>query len=699
MVRTRATPTLALCALIGAAVVYAPAIGSGFLADDYPDIAYVARAGLLDLLRDGLWGVPGGAGRYRPVLHLSAKVDWWIWGTSPLGYHVTHVVLHAASAVLLVKTFRSLGAPAFAATAAALLWLVHPLHPEAVSWFAARGNLLAVFFATLAVHGYVGCRRRGTLHWGKLGVTWLAALFAHLSHETVLFLPLVVAAIDAFVLAAPPGHRRLFAGLRGLTFFGSALSVCLVLRVLFVAEAFGGELTSLLAQVPSAERVPLVLDSLAERARLLLAPFHPLLVGETVVLVLLAGTLAILVAALASRPARSGGLAGVLVALAVLALFYLPSSIVVIEADLFTNTRMFYPIVIPWALLLAFAVSVSPLRVPLLLALVAGYGAMTFGVNRLRAHAASTAAEWATAARRHAEEHRTSTLHLFDPPLQENGVLVLENAFGAILAPPFHPRTQTCHVMTPAMLEGLVLLPEKAEFRRRDARILHRRGGEFLLAELPARKSVPQGARDAGELPDIELTAIDVAAVRVTGMSATVLEWRAADGSVGTVAGWPIPAERGGGVIFPTGSDVAWLLAGVVRVLGLGGGEGARVELLESLPPLLAEAPGDGFEVRHGAPPPVFRGRRLGIGTAARLKFLTWPGPIVLEVPVAGSGPSFEVRPEVAPGAGGRFAWSIFEDHFLFAPALARMYWCFEEFDPLGRSVARSSLRRLVPRE
>src|SRR5262249_33777424 len=101
---------------------------------------------------------------YRPVQNISYILDYFFWNTDEFGFHLTNVLLHASSAILLFflllqlfasffgKNFSETGARSvnwisIAAFLAALLWAVHPVHSAAVDYISGRADSLAFLFA------------------------------------------------------------------------------------------------------------------------------------------------------------------------------------------------------------------------------------------------------------------------------------------------------------------------------------------------------------------------------------------------------------------------------------------------------------------------------------------------------------------------------------------------------------------------
>jgi tetratricopeptide (TPR) repeat protein len=91
---------------------------------------------------------------YVPLTMLSLAVDHAFWGLDPRGYHLTNILLHAATGAFAFWFARRIAPSLLAAGVAALLFTVHPLQMEAVSLAIQRKTLLsgALFFLTFILY-------------------------------------------------------------------------------------------------------------------------------------------------------------------------------------------------------------------------------------------------------------------------------------------------------------------------------------------------------------------------------------------------------------------------------------------------------------------------------------------------------------------------------------------------------------------
>jgi hypothetical protein len=235
---------MALAAVVAAA--YANGIDAPFVFDDVPNIAENVNIRSLSPIGDVLFppllniGIAG-----RPVLNLSFALNHAILGEAPAGFRAANVAIHIL-AVLLVygivrRTLRSkalvvrFGKSAdVLAFAVALLWGVHPVSTEAVTYISGRSESLSglLYLATVyfAIRGFDGGRART---WHSLATA--AFVLGVGCKETVVTAPVVVLMWDVVFRETRPASslancRLLYAGFAAgwaaaamLTFSGRTL--------------------------------------------------------------------------------------------------------------------------------------------------------------------------------------------------------------------------------------------------------------------------------------------------------------------------------------------------------------------------------------------------------------------------------------------------------------------------------------------
>lgn len=98
---------------------------------------------------------------YRPLLMLTFRLDYLLWGQQAGFYHLENILLHGANATLVLALARSLqkreggqAGNSWLPLVTALLFALHPIVTESVNWISGRTDLLGTFFvlaATLAI--------------------------------------------------------------------------------------------------------------------------------------------------------------------------------------------------------------------------------------------------------------------------------------------------------------------------------------------------------------------------------------------------------------------------------------------------------------------------------------------------------------------------------------------------------------------
>jgi hypothetical protein len=155
-------------------------------------------------------------GHYIPVTRLTWVANRALGGLNPWGYHLANLLVHAANAVMLYvvacrllaaagaagdQTERRRGDVVAGAAAAALVFGMHPLRVEPVSWITGRADLLCTLFALLATWAYLrSVERDGPARPGWLLASAAALALALLSKGGALPLPVAFLLLDIYPL-------------------------------------------------------------------------------------------------------------------------------------------------------------------------------------------------------------------------------------------------------------------------------------------------------------------------------------------------------------------------------------------------------------------------------------------------------------------------------------------------------------------
>ncbi|MCB0726044.1 MAG: tetratricopeptide repeat protein [Ignavibacteriae bacterium] len=87
---------------------------------------------------------------YRPVISTTYALDYSVWELNPYGYHLTNIIIHIISCLLLFKILSTLfyryKYRNLISLFSTLIFAVHPIHTEAVSWVSGRTDSLVTLF-------------------------------------------------------------------------------------------------------------------------------------------------------------------------------------------------------------------------------------------------------------------------------------------------------------------------------------------------------------------------------------------------------------------------------------------------------------------------------------------------------------------------------------------------------------------------
>ncbi len=146
-----------------------------------------------------LAGVGMKSNYYRPLLFFTFAVNYVISGAKPLSYHLFSNLIHIANGILVFSILYLAFRKKWAAFITALIFLIHPLQTEAVTYISGRGDLLVVFFMLLALWLFIKNQETANRKYQVLSIISLVP--ALLSRETAIIFPFLLVIFYASFLS------------------------------------------------------------------------------------------------------------------------------------------------------------------------------------------------------------------------------------------------------------------------------------------------------------------------------------------------------------------------------------------------------------------------------------------------------------------------------------------------------------------
>jgi len=195
--------TLAVCGflLLAVGLVFGPTVGHEFINLDDDVCVYENPWITHGLTADAIkWAFSNRhGGNSDPLTWISHIVDWQFYGGNAGGHHLTNVLLHAATVVLLFLVLQQMSARPWPSALAAALFAIHPLRVESVAWVTERKDVLSGLFFMLTLWAYTSYARRPFSLVRYLAVMILFVL-GLMSKPMLMTLPCVLLLLDYWPL-------------------------------------------------------------------------------------------------------------------------------------------------------------------------------------------------------------------------------------------------------------------------------------------------------------------------------------------------------------------------------------------------------------------------------------------------------------------------------------------------------------------
>ena len=186
-------------------ITYSHSLHSPFVFDDIAHVSENPAIHVKDLsfanLRKAAVDSPIPA---RPVVYITFAINYFFHQHEVYGYRLVNLIIHMLNGVLLylflMNTFRlpvlqdRIKQPFWTAYLATLIWVIHPLQVQSVTYVMQRMNSLATLFYMLAFLCYLKARLSGSniRRWLLAGISFACGLLALSSKEIAVTLPFFI---------------------------------------------------------------------------------------------------------------------------------------------------------------------------------------------------------------------------------------------------------------------------------------------------------------------------------------------------------------------------------------------------------------------------------------------------------------------------------------------------------------------------
>lgn len=138
------------------------------------------------------------AGFWHPLTWLSFMLDYQVYNLNASGYHITNLIFHILSALLLFWLFNRMTKEIWKSAFIAAFFSLHPHQLESVAWIAERKDVLSAFFWMLTLCFYVYYTEKPAIK------RYLLVLFCFacglMSKSMVVTLPVIMILLDYWPL-------------------------------------------------------------------------------------------------------------------------------------------------------------------------------------------------------------------------------------------------------------------------------------------------------------------------------------------------------------------------------------------------------------------------------------------------------------------------------------------------------------------
>ncbi len=186
---------LALILLI-TVLAYANAVDNDFIYQFDDDLYVTDNPDIKALSADNLYRMftTPYVGLYLPLTMLSYAIEYHFFGLNATAFHLTNLLLHLLNVWLVFLLILKIKPNVYVASLVALVFALHPMHVESVTWISERKDVLYLVFYLAAAIFYLNYIRKNSVR--NYLITLGFFVLSLLSKTIAVSLPLLLLAFD-----------------------------------------------------------------------------------------------------------------------------------------------------------------------------------------------------------------------------------------------------------------------------------------------------------------------------------------------------------------------------------------------------------------------------------------------------------------------------------------------------------------------
>lgn len=135
---------------------------------------------------------------WHPLTWLSLMFDYQLHGLNAGGYHLTNLILHILSTLLLFSLLNRMTGAVWKSIFVAAFFALHPLRVESVAWIAERKDALSMFLGLATLYAYVCYTEHSRL--SRYFICLILFALALMSKPMMVTLPFILMLLDYWPL-------------------------------------------------------------------------------------------------------------------------------------------------------------------------------------------------------------------------------------------------------------------------------------------------------------------------------------------------------------------------------------------------------------------------------------------------------------------------------------------------------------------